>query len=196
MKSITIRLDDELKAQAETALARLEVSPTQAITHLYLYLAQHGHLPFRLTMLCETPEDVWREAMNKAQAALTLIRSFCQMADGSTEYHMAQAMTPGALNHAADYIATNGLYLQRVKRRFADEKEMGLMLPAVIWEHVSSSLYAAARLITASSAREPDFYEIDATGDLLSQHLTQLIGYFHSPEWHADASLPAEPDKE
>ncbi|WP_048786975.1 type II toxin-antitoxin system RelB/DinJ family antitoxin [Pantoea vagans] len=75
MKSITVRLDDELKAQAEAALARLEISPTQAITHLYLYLAQHGQLPFRVRLLAESPEEVFRATLAHVRSVTELMTS-------------------------------------------------------------------------------------------------------------------------
>jgi len=186
--SITVRLDEDLKAQAEAAMALLDISPTKAITHFYQYLAQHRQLPFRITTSFETPGDVWQEATNKLQTGLSLIRSFCQAEHGSTEYFMAKAMTPSALVHAADYITANRDYFQQVRRRFSDKEALGLMLPAVEWGYASLNLNAGARLIAGSGEAEADLCDIDATGDRVSQNLTRLLGYFHSPLWEADAN--------
>ena len=72
-KSITVRIDDELKAGAEVVLARLGVSPTEAVTCLYQYLAQHGKLPFRIRMLTESPEDVFTALLRRVRTVHDLI---------------------------------------------------------------------------------------------------------------------------
>lgn len=46
MGSITIRIDDETKAQAEAELAQLGVSHTEVITGVYRYIIRYHRLPF------------------------------------------------------------------------------------------------------------------------------------------------------
>ncbi|WLS81159.1 type II toxin-antitoxin system RelB/DinJ family antitoxin (plasmid) [Erwinia pyri] len=73
--SITVRLDDQLKAQAEAVLDELGVSSTQAITHLYLYLVQHRQLPYRVRPVSESPEDVYRNLLQQMRAVSRLLSS-------------------------------------------------------------------------------------------------------------------------
>lgn len=47
--TINVRIDTELKAQAEAELKKLDISTTKAISYLYGYVAQHGKLPFVVT---------------------------------------------------------------------------------------------------------------------------------------------------
>lgn len=182
MKSITVRLSDQLKSEAEAVLSQINVSPTEAINHLYLYLVQHGQLPFRITTRSETPEDVWREAMRKTQISLGLLRSFVQMEHCSTENAMTLAMAPGALVHASGYITANSDFLNRVRRHPSQGDSVALMLPAVRWAHVCSALDSGAGLIAASSVQKPDMHKIEAICSLLNENLTQLDAYFSSPE--------------
>ncbi|MFV9671440.1 type II toxin-antitoxin system RelB/DinJ family antitoxin [Pantoea sp. KXB25] len=66
METVTVRIEDHLKAQAEDVLARHGVSPTEAVNHLYLYVAQHSRLPFRVRPVSESPEDVYRSLLQQA----------------------------------------------------------------------------------------------------------------------------------
>lgn len=75
MKTVTVCIEDELKAQAEEVLARHGVSPTEAVNHLYLYLVQHGQLPFRLRHVSESSEDVYRTLLLQVRAVSPLISS-------------------------------------------------------------------------------------------------------------------------
>lgn len=85
MKTVTVRIEDQLKAQAEDVLVRHGVSPTEAINHLYLYLAQHGRLPFRVRPVSESPEDVYRSLLQQVRAVITLISSVTGLPAGAPE---------------------------------------------------------------------------------------------------------------
>jgi addiction module RelB/DinJ family antitoxin len=85
VKTVTVRIEDQLKAQAEEVLARHGVSPTEAVNHLYLYLAQHGRLPFRVRPVSESPEDVYRTLLLQVRAVSPLISSVAGLPAGAPE---------------------------------------------------------------------------------------------------------------
>ncbi|MDE8559333.1 type II toxin-antitoxin system RelB/DinJ family antitoxin [Pantoea vagans] len=85
MKTINVRIEDQLKAQAEDVLARHGVSPTEAVNHLYLYLVQHGRLPFRVRPVSESPVDVYRSLLRQVRAVSPLIRSVAGLPAGAPE---------------------------------------------------------------------------------------------------------------
>lgn len=92
MKTVTVRIEDHLKAQAEEVLARHGVSPTEAVNHLYLYLAQHGQLPFRVRPVSESPEDVYSNMLQQVRAVNTLIVSVSGLPADAPE-------RPGIIRH-------------------------------------------------------------------------------------------------
>ncbi|MBD8170356.1 type II toxin-antitoxin system RelB/DinJ family antitoxin [Erwinia persicina] len=92
MKTVTVRIEDQLKAQAEEVLARHGVSPTEAVNHLYLYLAQHGQLPFRVRPVSESPEDVYSNMLQQVRAVNTLIVSVSGLPADAPE-------RPGIIRH-------------------------------------------------------------------------------------------------
>lgn len=85
MKTINVRIEDQLKAQAEEVLARHGVSPTEAVNHLYLYLAQHGQLPFRVSKRAEAPADVFRDTLIRVRLAIDALQSVAAMPDGAPD---------------------------------------------------------------------------------------------------------------
>jgi RHH-type rel operon transcriptional repressor/antitoxin RelB len=56
MASITIDIDDELKVRAYHELEKLGITPSELVRQALLYVAQHGQLPFRLTLMNEDDE--------------------------------------------------------------------------------------------------------------------------------------------
>lgn len=154
MKSITVRLDEELKAQAETALARLEVSPTQAITHLYLYLAQHGQLPFRVRPLAESPEEVYRATLAHVRSVTELMTTVaglppeaCERA-GMTELCLTRCL------QLRQHIAGNAAFMAAVACPDAlpwdPEEDTGLY-----WQSLQEYLAQAESELKASSGSIP-----------------------------------------
>lgn len=73
MKTVTVRVEDQLKALAEEIMAEHGVSPTEAVNHLYLYVAQHGRLPFRVLKQSQTPEDVYRAMLHRVRSVTGLL---------------------------------------------------------------------------------------------------------------------------
>ncbi|MFB4393025.1 MULTISPECIES: type II toxin-antitoxin system RelB/DinJ family antitoxin [unclassified Pseudomonas] len=53
MASITIRVDDELKARAYRELERLGVTPSELVHQTLQYVAEHGELPFQPILMLE-----------------------------------------------------------------------------------------------------------------------------------------------
>lgn len=92
MKTVTVRIEDQLKAQAEEVLARHGVSPTEAVNNLYLYLAQHGRLPFRVRPVSESPEEVYSDMLQQVRAVNTLIVSVSGLPADAQE-------RPGVVRH-------------------------------------------------------------------------------------------------
>jgi RHH-type rel operon transcriptional repressor/antitoxin RelB len=52
----TIDIDDELKVRAYHELEKLGITPSELVRQALLYVAQHGQLPFRLTLMNEDDE--------------------------------------------------------------------------------------------------------------------------------------------
>ncbi|MBK4996820.1 type II toxin-antitoxin system RelB/DinJ family antitoxin [Pseudomonas sp. S37] len=58
MASITLRIDDELMAQAYKQLERLGVTPSELIHQVLQYVAEQGRLPSELAQIAEEDEDL------------------------------------------------------------------------------------------------------------------------------------------
>lgn len=56
MGSITLRIDDDLKARAYTALQKMGITPSEALRLMLEYIADNERLPFKPTLLSD--EDV------------------------------------------------------------------------------------------------------------------------------------------
>ncbi|MCW6560046.1 type II toxin-antitoxin system RelB/DinJ family antitoxin [Yersinia ruckeri] len=70
MATINVRIDDELKSQADEVLKRLEASPTQVITALYQYIATKKKLPFVVTTDVSTPEELNQRLVSHAHSLM------------------------------------------------------------------------------------------------------------------------------
>lgn len=57
LSQISVRVDDELKQRADIAMKHAGTNPTQAITYLYQYIAEHEKLPFSVQTRFSSPED-------------------------------------------------------------------------------------------------------------------------------------------
>lgn len=154
MKSITVRLDEELKAQAEAVLARLEISPTQAITHLYLYLAQHGQLPFRVRPVAESPEEVYRATLARVRSVTELMTTVAGL---PAEAYERAGMTELCLSRCLQlrqHIAGNVPFMAAVASPDAlpwdPEEDTGLY-----WQSVQEYLTQAENVLKASSGGVP-----------------------------------------
>ncbi|HDL6887638.1 TPA: type II toxin-antitoxin system RelB/DinJ family antitoxin [Yersinia enterocolitica] len=72
MATINVRIDDELKSQADEVLKRLQASPTQVITALYQYIATKKKLPFVVTTDVSTPEELNQRLVSHAHLLMDL----------------------------------------------------------------------------------------------------------------------------
>ncbi|HII2980397.1 TPA: type II toxin-antitoxin system RelB/DinJ family antitoxin [Yersinia enterocolitica] len=70
MATINVRIDDELKSQADEVLKRLDASPTQVITSLYQYIATKKKLPFVVTTDVSTPEELNQRLVSHAHSLM------------------------------------------------------------------------------------------------------------------------------
>lgn len=154
MKTITVRLDDELKAQAESALAELEVSPTQAITHLYLYVAQHGQLPFRVRPVAESPEEVYRATLAHVRSVTELMTTVAGLPAGACERAGMTDLCLTRCRQLRQHIAGNAAFMAAVTCPDAlpwdPEEDTGLY-----WQSVQEYLAQAESLLKASSGEIP-----------------------------------------
>lgn len=53
MGSITLRIDDELKARAYAALQKMGITPSEALRLMLEYIADKERLPFKQTLLSD-----------------------------------------------------------------------------------------------------------------------------------------------
>lgn len=73
MATINARIDDEIKAQADEVLKKLDISHTQAISALYQYIADKGRLPFHIITQVITPTDIQNDLFNQLKNASYLL---------------------------------------------------------------------------------------------------------------------------
>lgn len=53
MGNITLRIDDDLKARAYTALQKMGITPSEALRLMLEYIADNERLPFKQTLLSD-----------------------------------------------------------------------------------------------------------------------------------------------
>ncbi|MDM2776312.1 type II toxin-antitoxin system RelB/DinJ family antitoxin [Citrobacter sp. Cpo142] len=70
--NVNVRIDAELKQSADEAMQIAGVSPTQAVTLLYQYIAENKRLPFVVTTSVKTPDDLTSEATELLATALAV----------------------------------------------------------------------------------------------------------------------------
>ena len=70
--NVNVRIDAELKQSADEAMQIAGVSPTQAVTLLYQYIAENKRLPFVVTTSVKTPDDLTSEATEILATALAV----------------------------------------------------------------------------------------------------------------------------
>ncbi|ENG4975133.1 type II toxin-antitoxin system RelB/DinJ family antitoxin [Escherichia coli] len=70
--NVNVRIDAELKQSADEAMQTAGVSPTQAVTLLYQYIAENKRLPFVVTTSVKTPDDLTSEATELLATALAV----------------------------------------------------------------------------------------------------------------------------
>lgn len=70
--NVNVRIDAELKQSADEAMQIAGVSPTQAVTLLYQYIAENKRLPFVVTTSVKTPDDLTSEAAEILATALAV----------------------------------------------------------------------------------------------------------------------------
>lgn len=68
MATINIRIDDELKARSFAALQALGVSPSELLRHTLQYVADHGRLPFKPTLLSDDDLELLKLVRERLQA--------------------------------------------------------------------------------------------------------------------------------
>ena len=85
MATINARIDDEIKSQADEVLKILDISQTQAIAAFYLYIAEQKKLPFLITTVVKTPDDILRESidlLSEAHAVISNLQVWTEKPDG------------------------------------------------------------------------------------------------------------------
>ncbi|MEZ0585532.1 type II toxin-antitoxin system RelB/DinJ family antitoxin [Erwinia sp. STN24] len=192
MKSITVRLDDELKAQAEAVLEHLGVSSTQAITHLYLYLAQHGQLPYRIRPVAESPEDVYRATLHRVRAVTGLLTTVAALpADAVERRDLTELCSVRCLRLRQD-IAGNAPFLAAAictdPLPRTDGEDAGLY-----WRWIGENL---ARAENAIDQAAPDMNAtLTAVAGQLTGYYWQLATYTDQYEIN-ETAVPFEYDRD
>ncbi|HHD8103971.1 TPA: type II toxin-antitoxin system RelB/DinJ family antitoxin [Salmonella enterica] len=190
--SITVRLDDRLKAQAEAVLEELGVSSTQAITHLYLYLAQHGQLPFRVRAEAESPADVHRATLHRVRAVTGLLATVAGLpADTAERRNMTELCYIRCLRLRQD-IAKNTDFMAAVictdPLPREDGEDTGLY-----WRRIRENL---ARAENAIDQAAPDMNAtLTAVTGQLTGYYWQLATYTDQYEIN-DTAMPFEYDRD
>lgn len=76
MGSITLRIDDELKARAYAALQKMGITPSEALRLMLEYIADNERLPFKQTLLSDEDaalvENVKKRRRGAGSRRLTL----------------------------------------------------------------------------------------------------------------------------
>lgn len=83
--NVNARIDAELKQRADEAMQIAGVTPTQAITLLYQYIAENKRLPFVVTTSVKTPKDLLRDSsalLAEACAVLSNLQVWTEKQDG------------------------------------------------------------------------------------------------------------------
>lgn len=189
--SITVRLDEQLKLRTESVLEALGSNPTQAITHLYHYVAAHGRLPFRVNVSAETPEDVYREALRRATAvskSLDAMQKLPYLSERASlelsAYDLGVSETIYAAADAATYILANLDFMNTLPPR-GD----GSFSPGVAWPLVLVYLNQAGGALAdagGTTGDQPD--SLHTPSRLLGRHVAALADYLNAPEAGADVS--------
>ncbi|EMD1655046.1 type II toxin-antitoxin system RelB/DinJ family antitoxin [Pluralibacter gergoviae] len=60
MATLNVRLDDKLKEEACTVLAKLNISTTEAVRLLFQYLAENGCMPVKTVTISDSEEALLR----------------------------------------------------------------------------------------------------------------------------------------
>lgn len=188
MKSITVRLDEELKSRAENVLDTLDVNPTQAITHLYQYIAVNGRLPFRVNITAETPEDVYREALRRATAvskSLDAMQNLPNLGERSalelSAFNQGVVPTMFAAADAATYIRANRDFMNTLRPR-GD----GSFHPEVSWPLVAHYLTQAETALSEAAGTFDLTDAVFTTARFIRRHTDELAAYLNAPEACAD----------
>lgn len=167
MKSITIRLDDQLKSSAESVLDALGVSPTQAITQLYQYVAEHGRLPFRQITRTESPEDVVYEALRRTTLAHDALIDLQHTAPEKPGYDAKLRTTAAAISTASGYVTANLNFMAEFP---ATEK--GKLAHVWSWSMMATALQDNLHKIAGADTGRPT--NLDISIILLTKHLHGL----------------------
>ncbi|HBW5254103.1 TPA: type II toxin-antitoxin system RelB/DinJ family antitoxin [Klebsiella pneumoniae] len=192
MKTVTVRIEDQLKAQAEEVLARHGVTQTEAVNHLYLYLAQHGQLPFRVRAEAESPADVHRATLHRVRAVTGLLVTVAGLpADAAERRNMTELCYIRCLRLRQD-IERNADFMAAVIRTDPLPREDGEDT-GLYWRRIGENL---ARAENAIDQAAPD---INATLTAVTGQLTgyywQLATYTDQYEIN-DTAMPFEYDRD
>ena len=75
LSQISVRIDENLKKQADGVMKELGTHPTQAITWLYQYIAEYHKLPFSIKTIISDKADQTRHLLNQMRH----IHEYCQI---------------------------------------------------------------------------------------------------------------------
>lgn len=173
-KSITVRIDEELKTGAEDVLARLGVSPTEVVTCLYQYREQHGKLPFRIPTLAESPEDVFTALLRRIRTVHDLIVAVAGLPAGDPVHLSVSTRCLLSCQELRRDIAENIGFMKYVSCRDPLASEASGDASG-IWRWVDVQLMQA---VSAIEKRAPDLPDT-LTG--ISRHITDF--YWQLAAW-------------
>lgn len=194
MKTVTVRIEDQLKAQAEDVLARHGVSPTEAVNHLYLYVAQHGRLPFRVRPVSESPEDVFSTLLKGLRTVKRLIDAVAGLPNDDPRRSPLSTRCLLSCQILRRDIAENIAFVSAVSCRAPLPRE-GTEDAGNYWRNAEVQLNFA---VSALEERAPDMSET-LTG--IARQLTEL--YWELATWidlyafqeSDDSRMPQNPDR-
>lgn len=70
MASITVHIDDELKASAYIELKKLGVTPSELMRQALQYVVDFGQLPFKPALMTETTVREWLAAPQRVKISI------------------------------------------------------------------------------------------------------------------------------
>ena len=85
MATINARINDDIKNQADEVLKLMNISQTQAIAAFYQYIAEQKKMPFLITTIVKTPDDILRESsalLAEAYAVISNLQVWTEQPEG------------------------------------------------------------------------------------------------------------------
>jgi addiction module RelB/DinJ family antitoxin len=149
MAMMNVRLDDTLKKAAEAVMKDLNATPTLCVTLLYKYIAEKGKLPFTVTELINTPEDIYREALKKTASVNSVLLHFSNITAGMNDEsnESLSIFTLNAIEETSQYLHANRDFMNEYKGQMKTYQGAEFAVAFVYWDDIIQRLNEARLII-------------------------------------------------